>query len=692
MAFTETEFTTFQGHFTQTIAAPTYLASNFGSLQAALNAMAATGGTLTLTADATYNITAQLNIVDAERFKINGNNATIVAAASLSGAADVLEITRCRNFRIDDLNINGNKEVRSSGVGMGLKLTECCSTFVGGGGASMIRVKAINCPEDGLRMVANISNPIDVNRIPRNILWYKCEGHHCGRVGSSLINGYNIQIIGGAYNENGKDFGKALPAAGIDMEPNPNGTVVPGCEQFLYKGITFKGNNRTGMSLSSRMAPESITVEGCLFDGASTDVEAIPSGNLGHGGGLTVKSTGVLVRKNIFQNFSTHYNPLSAACIFLQAAECINNTVIDNLFIDNSCTLPVVAMTNLIGTGNQVINNRHANNAGAFAAPAGGISGKCVVSGNDPNNSTPPFPLPPIDVTFAEDGAPTFPGGDVEFDADSTNGAEFIITTNWTHTPVGVPKGVIVEIAQRGSAADQVTGVTYGGVALARYAFAADTTIEVGAAYGYFLGDGVLTGPRTVEVTVIPGAAGGLRAHCKTVTADGDTGIAAFGIVQENVQNPAIPLATAAGLECFVSATLFFGGTAAQVAVGADYTQVAEYEHAAARTLSFMRRTNDSTGGTVSANWITTISDDVAGIAVAISSVEDVPTNVVFANPTGFERTRGFSLPTVNVTTPPVVTVNPEGFERTREFTLPTVTAVLGAPRNMMNYIRQRNS
>jgi len=87
---------------------------------------------------------------------------------------------------------------------------------------------------------------------------------------------------------------------------------------------------------------------------------------------------------------------------------------------------------------------------------------------------------------------------------DATFGSAALIntatTTTWTHTPVGTPKGVVVLIPQ-GTATDNVTAVTYGGVALNRVRFAARGSAEACAVYIYFLGAGIPTGAQTVAVT-----------------------------------------------------------------------------------------------------------------------------------------------------------------------------------------------
>jgi hypothetical protein len=91
----------------------------------------------------------------------------------------------------------------------------------------------------------------------------------------------------------------------------------------------------------------------------------------------------------------------------------------------------------------------------------------------------------------------------VAFDA-ATNVAAGTGNLSWTHTPVGTPKGIVVFIVQNAGATDEVTSVTYGGVAMTEITGSPvlHSTGESGAVYAYFLGTGIPTGGQTVAVTV----------------------------------------------------------------------------------------------------------------------------------------------------------------------------------------------
>ena len=91
---------------------------------------------------------------------------------------------------------------------------------------------------------------------------------------------------------------------------------------------------------------------------------------------------------------------------------------------------------------------------------------------------------------------------------------------SWTHTPVGTPRGVVVLIAQEGGATDEVSGVTYGGVAMTRVRREVRATAEAGQVWIYFLGSGVPSGAQTVAVSLnTTPSSNDWAAHCATVTA-----------------------------------------------------------------------------------------------------------------------------------------------------------------------------
>lgn len=111
----------------------------------------------------------------------------------------------------------------------------------------------------------------------------------------------------------------------------------------------------------------------------------------------------------------------------------------------------------------------------------------------------------------------------------STNQDSF----NWTHTPTGTPRGVLVYVFAGNNATNPVTGVTYGGSALSAVTSgeASDTADEPGNCKAYFLGASVPTGAQSVVVSRTNNATE-MYATAITVTAAADTEYA--GVVTES--------------------------------------------------------------------------------------------------------------------------------------------------------------
>lgn len=105
-----------------------------------------------------------------------------------------------------------------------------------------------------------------------------------------------------------------------------------------------------------------------------------------------------------------------------------------------------------------------------------------------------------------------------------------------THTPVGIPRAVIVVLGQYTGFTDNVSAVSYGGVPMTRViAQGADQDFDKWSAI-YFLGSGIPTGPRTVAVTWA--GTNFKYVACVTYTADSDTEVIDLTGVVSAAQNP----------------------------------------------------------------------------------------------------------------------------------------------------------
>lgn len=156
------------------------------------------------------------------------------------------------------------------------------------------------------------------------------------------------------------------------------------------------------------------------------------------------------------------------------------------------------------------------------------------------------FPEPPLPISSL-----------TQFDAVSraqandTTSHSAAGTSSWTHTPTSdTIQGVVVAVTQPLLAADQISGVTYGGQALTRYGSYASATARV---YLYFLGTGIPPGDQTVAVTSTGTA--DKQSHCYSLTTGGNdaTVDSVTGADLGTIANPALTVTHTNSLASFVS-------------------------------------------------------------------------------------------------------------------------------------------
>lgn len=202
----------------------------------------------------------------------------------------------------------------------------------------------------------------------------------------------------------------------------------------------------------------------------------------------------------------------------------------------------------------------------------------------------------------------------VAFDAVS-NVAAGTGDLSWTHTPVGTPRGVRVDIVENGGT-NGVTAVTYGGVAMELVAVNAKTSGEAGTVVTYFLGKSLPTGAQTVSVTV--GDAVSKRAVATTVTAASDTCWIStdFSIASDSATNPSSTLSLL-GKTCFVSLALHSGqGAATGITPLTGWTSRLEHDFGA--QMGGWYTYNTIASSDVACGWTQT-ADDAVMIAAAIT-------------------------------------------------------------------------
>jgi hypothetical protein len=127
----------------------------------------------------------------------------------------------------------------------------------------------------------------------------------------------------------------------------------------------------------------------------------------------------------------------------------------------------------------------------------------------------------------------------IAFDAQSA-GAIANTAQSWTHTPVGIPRAVLLGIPQAGGTEDPVSGATYGGVTMALVRTDSQAAGEPGRVYWWFLGASIPTGPQTIAYTISTGIRN-KQGYCYTATAAGDTEVdSSNGVALGIIANPSI--------------------------------------------------------------------------------------------------------------------------------------------------------
>jgi hypothetical protein len=210
----------------------------------------------------------------------------------------------------------------------------------------------------------------------------------------------------------------------------------------------------------------------------------------------------------------------------------------------------------------------------------------------------------------------------VAFDASSVRAAwgSSPQPADWTHTPVGTPRGVAVLITGTGAdGVDEITGVTYGGVAMAPVVVAQDLTSEAGFAKCYFLGSGIPTGAQTVSVAWDDTSTDAdKRAACVTFTAAADTEVVDSDVVQDNAADPALALDSGSRTAIRLFA-LHSGLPGASITLGGSLTSLYADDIATARSRHAAYQTTPGSGAG-SLGW-TGVSDDVALVGMAVAEI-----------------------------------------------------------------------
>ncbi len=210
----------------------------------------------------------------------------------------------------------------------------------------------------------------------------------------------------------------------------------------------------------------------------------------------------------------------------------------------------------------------------------------------------------------------------VAFDAFSASGLLTDTNLSWsfTHTPVGTPKGVVVYTFTDVLTPSNVTGVTYGGVAMTNVGSAVDSAGEPGTCLAWFLGSGIPTGVQSVVATVDVGNGNNHAGVAVSVTASGNT--SSTGVVteaddqaltEENINDgsPGSASLRFAGV---------FSGISTGATIGASSTMIQQYTGVTGgRSFQVCRETTPGQGSRPVG--FTGVSDDVAAVYLAVREV-----------------------------------------------------------------------
>jgi hypothetical protein len=203
-----------------------------------------------------------------------------------------------------------------------------------------------------------------------------------------------------------------------------------------------------------------------------------------------------------------------------------------------------------------------------------------------------------------------------------TTGSTSAASYNWTHTVVGVPRGILI-FAYTNANADNNLSVDYGGVDIPKVpgGEAIDTTTEPGRCTAFFRGTGIPTGNQTVTVTRTNNA-NTCYAVSISVTAGNDTAVPPGSIIllqnnqtlAEQSVNDGSPGANSlryAGI---------WSGLAAGAPTGANSTGLQSIIIGTAAGMQTVRETTAGQGAR-SVGFTSGTSDDVAAVHLAVSEI-----------------------------------------------------------------------
>lgn len=211
----------------------------------------------------------------------------------------------------------------------------------------------------------------------------------------------------------------------------------------------------------------------------------------------------------------------------------------------------------------------------------------------------------------------------IAFDAKSQNTTTFLTAdSNWTHTPVGAPAGVIVLYAQCAASTDQVVSITYGGKTLQRIRRDVNTSGEITITEIWFYGgNDIPTGAQTVTVDINSTA----RYCAAAITVISDSGATEVDIdngTAGTTNNPSLLLDYTDGLADWIAFADFCEGATSVTGLSIDVgTSLFENDMGAqCSSMSYLEGTggNSTTFTTTSSNAANSLSGVVVRELIAV--------------------------------------------------------------------------
>lgn len=324
-------------------------------IQACINA---TGGNFSLGEGLTYITSARLDLTGLSYFTIDMNSSTIKMedGTAVSGGFHMIYFSSCSYFTVKNGTFDANRdnrtpdEVSAQTIWLGSNVTDF----------KFDKVYSMNAVVDGWYLAS--SDPTDASTHAARGDFIDCGADNGYRQGMSMIQGNNINIIGGFYTgTNGTN-----PQAGIDLESNV-GDANDSINNINIFGAKITGNTGFGVLITSIALTRKVTVRGCnissnLAGGISVQGEDCTIDDNSFDGytdsitegiiNSTVASTmeGTIISNNRFTNITAG---AGKACIAMDATN-LPYDIFGNLFYE----IPCIAVV-LEAQGSKYHHNRH---------------------------------------------------------------------------------------------------------------------------------------------------------------------------------------------------------------------------------------------------------------------------------------------------------------------------------------------